>query len=326
MTDARTAQARLERLLHVLPAASRPEGARLAELAETLGVTEARILEDLAEVTARNFYHTGGWLDDVQVFLGPGIVKVLRADGFERPGRLTPDETLCLSLALRGSAAASHAPSSVARDRLLDRAEGYLTHRDWRGDEAPTVRAPDRDPDPEGIRELLLTAARDRRPCALAYVKSGAGDATLRVVHPYVVAYGEGAWYAVGHCAVEDDIRVFRVDRILAADLAEGSFEVPEDFDVSHFIDGGRVFHAQVDREVRVRYSPTVARWIRERAEWTANVIEDGEDGSLVVRHRVADPHWAVSHTLQYGADAEILEPDEIRALAREIARGLMAD
>ncbi|MEX2468050.1 MAG: WYL domain-containing protein [Gemmatimonadota bacterium] len=326
MTDGRTAQARLERLLHVLPAASRPEGARLAELAETLGVTEARILEDLAEVTARNYYHAGGWLDDVQVLLGPGVVKVTRADGFERPGRLSPEETLCLSLALRGSAAASHAPSPIARDRLLDRAEGYLANRAWQGEDAPTVTAPDRDPDPEGIREVLLTAARDRRPCALAYVKAGAEDATLRVVHPYVVAYGEGAWYVVGHCAVEEDVRVFRIDRIVAADLAEGSFDVPGDFDVANFIDGGRVFHAQADREVRVRYSAKVARWIRERAGWTADVIEDGEDGSLVVRHRVADPQWVVSHALQYGADAEILEPDEIRALAREIARGLLAD
>ncbi len=63
-----------------------------------------------------------------------------------------------------------------------------------------------------------------------------------------------------------------------------------------------------------VRYSPRIARWIRERAFWTEAAAEDGEDGSLIVRHRVADPRWAVSHALQYGADAEILEPDDVRA------------
>ena len=325
MTDGRTAQDRLQRLLHVLPAASRPGGAVLGQLAEELDVPETRILEDLEEVTARSFYHPGGWLDDVQIMIQADRVEVSRADGFERPTRLTPEETFCLALALRGSPASAHVDAPVARERLLDRAEGYLAHRDWPGDGAPTIHAPDRDPDPEGIREVLLAGARDRRPCAISYVKPGAPEEKVRVVHPYAIAYGEGAWYAIGHCTLEEGIRVFRVDRIVAADLAEGRFEVPEAFDSGQYVANGRVFHTERDREVRVRYSPRIARWIRERAYWTEAAVEDGEDGSLVVRHRVADPHWAVRHALQYGADAEILEPDDVRALAVEVARGMLS-
>jgi predicted DNA-binding transcriptional regulator YafY len=37
----------------------------------------------------------------------------------------------------------------------------------------------------------------------------------------------------------------------------------------------------------------------------------------------VADPHWVIGHALQYGAEAEILEPEDLRALVREVARGL---
>jgi len=325
MSEGRTAQDRLERLLHVLPAASRPGGARLADLARELHAPESRILEDLEEVTARNFYHPGGWLDDVQILLQADRVTVSRADGFERPTRLTPEETLCLALALRGSPAHARLRAPTARDRLLDRAEGYLAHRCWERNGAPAILAPDRDPDPEGIRELLLSAARDRRPCALAYVKAGADDARLRVVHPYAIAYGEGAWYAVAHYTVEEGIRVFRTDRIVAADITDGSFEVPEDFDPSRYVDGGRVFHAHGGREVTVRYSARIARWIRERAAWTADPFEDEPDGSVVVRHRVADPHWAVGHALKYGAEAEILDPGEVRALAADMVRRLMA-
>jgi proteasome accessory factor C len=124
MTDGRTAQDRLLRLLHVLPAAARPGGARLVDLAAELDVPESRILQDLEEVTERNFYHPGGWLDDVQILLQADRVEVSRADGFERPTRLTPEETLCLALALRGSAASAHVNARVARERLLDRAEG----------------------------------------------------------------------------------------------------------------------------------------------------------------------------------------------------------
>ena len=325
MMDGRTAQDRLHRLLHVLPAASRPGGARLTELAAGLDVSESRILEDLEEVTARNFYHPGGWLDDVQILVGPDHVEVSRADGFERPTRLTPEETLCLALALRGGPASAHLDAPVARERLLRRAEGYLAHQEWSGDAAPSIEAPDRDPDPEGIREILVTGARDQRPCAISYVKAGASEESVRVVHPYAIAYGEGAWYAVAHCTLEEGIRVFRVDRIVAADLTEGRFEIPAAFDPHTYVAGGRVFHTDRDREVCVRYSPRVARWIRERAFWTETAVEDGEDGSLVVWHRVADPRWAVSHALQYGAEAEILEPEDVRSLAVEVARELLS-
>jgi predicted DNA-binding transcriptional regulator YafY len=62
------------------------------------------------------------------------------------------------------------------------------------------------------------------------------------------------------------------------------------------------------DMEVRVRYSPRVARWISER---TATYADD--DGSITVRHRVADPRWIVRHVLQYGGDAVVEAPEVAR-------------
>ena len=96
MTDGTTADARFERLLHVLPAASRPDGALLADLAAALGTTEARILEDIEQVTALAYYHPGGWPDDVQIFIEPDRVRVTHAGGLTRPVQLTRMETLCL--------------------------------------------------------------------------------------------------------------------------------------------------------------------------------------------------------------------------------------
>jgi predicted DNA-binding transcriptional regulator YafY len=44
------------------------------------------------------------------------------------------------------------------------------------------------------------------------------------------------------------------------------------------------------------------------------------QDGSYVVEHPVADVQWAVRHVLQYGPEAEVLEPAELR---EEIVRRL---
>lgn len=331
MAEGQSAEARLERLLHVLPAAMRPDGASLSALARTLRTTPERIVEDIEELTARSFYQPGGWPDDVQIFLEGDRVQVWCATGFERPVRLNRDETLCLALALRGGAAApARLADAEARAALLERAERHLGHPVTR--EGDAGMAPSGEPegaDPEGIRETLVAARRDRRPAAIWYVKAGARDGSVRVVHPYEIVYAEGAWYAVAYCTVEEAVRVFRLDRVLACDLAEGSFEPPPDFRVEDHLAAGRLFVTREDQPLhhaRVRYSARIARWMRERARWEPERLEEADDGSVSVRHEVADPQWIVSHTLQYGADAEVVEPEAVRAMVREVATALAVD
>jgi predicted DNA-binding transcriptional regulator YafY len=38
----------------------------------------------------------------------------------------------------------------------------------------------------------------------------------------------------------------------------------------------------------------------------------------------VSDPQWAVAHALTYGAEAEVVEPEEVRALVRDAVRPLV--
>lgn len=323
MTGGTTAASRLERLLYVIPAAMREEGADLSELAATLDASERRIREDLEELGARSYYRPGGWPDDVQILMEPGRVRVHHATGFERPVRLSRDETLCLALALRSAAASAYVFDDEARSRLLARAEEHLGRAVKEVD--GTVAAPDGAADPEGIRETVVTAARERLPCALWYVKPGARDGSLRVVHPYAIAHGEGASYAVAHCTVEEDVRVFRLDRVLAADVADGTFTVPDDFRAEDYLSGGRVYDGSGGDDVRVRYSPRIARWIRERARHEPERIEATDDGAVLVRHTVADPMWAVGHALGYGAEAEVVEPEEVRSMVREVAEEIAA-
>ena len=66
---------------------------------------------------------------------------------------------------------------------------------------------------------------------------------------------------------------------------------------------------------VRVRFTPAVARWLAER-------YPEGRalpGGGLEVEFDVLDPHWLVRHVLQYGADAEVIEPAAVRELMRRV-------
>ena len=66
---------------------------------------------------------------------------------------------------------------------------------------------------------------------------------------------------------------------------------------------------------VRVRFTPAVARWLAERYPDARPLV----GGGLEVEFQVLEPHWLVRHILQYGADAEVIEPPAIRALMQKV-------
>ena len=329
MPERTTAEERLERILYLLPAASRDEGAPLAELARALDVDPATVLADLEAVTARAWYHPPGGADDLQITLTPERVRVWTSGAFRRPVRLSPREALCLALGLRlmglesgegaegEGAHGARQPGGAATKDLRRRLEEALAVEAARGHE-PMIHAPELEADPDHARAVLLEAARDRRPCRMRYLKPDAAEPEERTIHPWALACAEGAWYAIAWAPDARGVRVFRVDRVLEAALEPGSFDVPADFEPADWIAGGRVYRADRDAEARVRYSPRVARWIAERED-----VERLDDGSVVVRHRVSDPRWLVRHVLRYGNDAEVVEPEAVRGMVREAVEGM---
>jgi predicted DNA-binding transcriptional regulator YafY len=304
-----TALDRIERILQILAHAAREGGIGYDELAALLGVDRSRIERDLAEVTDREFYHDAGSITDIQVGLESDRVRVWTTGHLQRPARLTLGEAAALDLGLRIVAAEREEPELEAAVRSLLRqvARGVP-------DDLLDRFAVDGDPGAaDALRALVVEATRRRRRLAIRYLKPDADAPEDRRVDPYAVAYAEGRWYVVGHCVERDGIRAFRTDRILEATLAPESFDPPDDFDPRDYIAAGRVYHADVEVEVAVRYGGRVAPFLRERGDG-----EPLDDGGVLVRHRVADPAWLVRHVLQYGRDARVLEPEEFVTMVRD--------
>jgi proteasome accessory factor C len=149
---------------------------------------------------------------------------------------------------------------------------------------------------------------RGRRKVALSYMKGSSTTPDERTIRPYSLAFASGAWYVIAFCERTEGLRVFRVDRVVSAEWAEGEFDVPSDFSPGAIVAEGRAFSGDAAESVRIRYSPKVARWVAEREG-----LELAKDGSLEVEHPLADPEWAVRHVLQYGGEAEVVGPEAVR-------------
>lgn len=313
------AASRLQRLLHIIPAASREGGAAIAELAEQLGVSEATVAHDIGQVIEREYHLKAGNAGALQVEITQDRVEVFSPAAFARPVRLSPREALAVGIGLRMAALSPSGGEPERRESIRRRLETHLATRP--ADEGlEHFGAPDLGSDPDGIRETLALCARDRRACRIRYLKPGT-PVEERPLHPYLLVHAEGRWYVLAFCETAEGVRAFRMDRvcgILEVGEEGDGFELPTDFDPAEWFDGGRVFLADREIEARVRYSPAVARAVAEQREG-----EWEEDGSLVVRHRVADVGWLVRHVLEAGGEAQVLEPSEVRAAVVEAARGV---
>lgn len=326
MSDAVAASARtrFERLAYVIAAASREGGAEIRAVARELGVSEAGVLRDIQELTTRDCYRSNGWPADILLFLSAGRVTVEHASFGERPLRLSPREHLCLALALRGEPASEGAAQDGAG--LLRLGEMLVAGGKARARDAPGaasgVTLSERRKGQSEVRRTVVAAAYARRPCVLRYLKLAADGESRRVVHPYLVVFSDEAWYVVGHCVESEEVRIFRMDRILSASPVEGTFDVPAGFDPGDYVDAGidELLFASTSRKAYVRYSPRVARRVRERASHRSVSMEDNGDGSVTVCHAVADPHWLLSHVLRYGGEAVVEAPDDLRRLVRAAA------
>jgi len=74
------------------------------------------------------------------------------------------------------------------------------------------------------------------------------------------------------------------------------------------------------DEQETIRYSAKIAAWIAEREG-----VEPGPDGSVTVEYTLGDREWAVRHVLQYGPEAEVVGPMEVREMVVERLEGMMA-
>ena len=279
----------------------------LDKVAEQAGVDQATLLADLKALVERQG-GPGGFIEGMQVYITPDTVSV-RSDLFLRPMGLTIHELCALELGLailRAERPPDETPAiERARDRLrkmiktlpADRAEDALRFAEF----APT----------EGLPHIddLRKALRGHHKVRIVYRRGGANDATSRVVRLYAIVPASGMWYAIGYCEESEGLRVFRLDRVEEASVLADRYEIPASFSVSDVLRNGKGLQADVEPAgMKVRYSPKIARCIAER-----DGVELESDGSLVMEHPLADRDWGLRHVLQYGPDAEVLEPASLR-------------
>jgi proteasome accessory factor B len=142
-----------------------------------------------------------------------------------------------------------------------------------------------------------------------------------RRLEPWGLAHRRGHWYVAGN--TPDGERVYRVDRMerVEVDEATDQFRRPKDFDIRRVLDGHPWEAGEGDEvEARVRFDAKLAWWAARTLGVEAPPEGEPLEATVPVVNRDAFLGWVLS----FGAGAEILEPDDLRAEVVERVRGAL--
>ena len=161
------------------------------------------------------------------------------------------------------------------------------------------------------IRQAILGDAALGDPLR----RPGAEPAAARVVCPYGTLYGgNGRAWLVAHVEGLPEMRLWRLDRIVSADLLDRGFARRAGFDLREYAAQSFGVFQEEAIEVALRVSPEAAGdagcWLFHPSQ----TMERAADGSLVVRFRASGAQEMCWHLFTWGTAVEVLAPEGLRA------------
>ena len=167
----------------------------------------------------------------------------------------------------------------------------------------------------------LRAAIQERRVVRLVYHTFRRADPETRDVEPTSLVFLAERWQLAGYCRLRQGPRLFRLDRIDSFSLRPERF-VLADRHVQPPDDRSHVWRADVP-EARVRFDPSVERWVRERQPFTLLREEQDAHGPVFI-YAIHQPGDLLRWLLGWGSHVEVLEPPGLRAELAAVARAVL--
>jgi Predicted transcriptional regulator len=253
-------------------------------------------IADALEISVRTVYR---YMDALCACGVPIVSDAGHDGGFRLPEHFNDDMPLLLSASeLKAIAEAAKFAESAGYPHAeeLRRALGKIQRRISEAQRGELERmtgsleviAPAQGATLADMLRRLEEAALAGRTAQVKYRKES-GEASVRKLDPYGIAYRNHHWYAVAFCHQAGELRTFRVDRMTELRETEERFARPERFSAAEF------FRMQTD-ESREADGPVV------------RICLEGDAESLDAVCR----HWHLQHMVTGRGDREVwLEMDE---------------
>ncbi|MDF1614958.1 helix-turn-helix transcriptional regulator [Desulfurivibrio dismutans] len=150
-----------------------------------------------------------------------------------------------------------------------------------------------------------------------------AGNSHPRLVEPHHLQHYMGNWVLLARCHLRRDWRKFVLSRMENPQVKEETFTPrPRREWLPHLEGAYGIFQGNPPETALIRFTPARAPWIKEQLWHPDQRLEPTPNGGLLLTLPVADYREIKLRLLQFGAEAEVLQPAGLR---EEIAREAQA-
>jgi predicted DNA-binding transcriptional regulator YafY len=162
----------------------------------------------------------------------------------------------------------------------------------------------------------LSEAAQESRRVWIRY--RSAEEQTERSIDPYGVVHHRGRWYFVGWCHLRNDVRMFRMDRVLALEPRSDTFSKPLDFNCAEYVIES-LATAQYGWPIEVLLELSLSA-ARQRIAPDMGTLEETRRGVLF-RTQADALDYMARFLVQLDCPFRIEHPPELRDAVRKLAK-----
>lgn len=315
-----TAKDQVTRMLALVPYLRGHGGIPVEQVAREFGVPRRQIVKDLNVLWFCGLPEavTGEMIDvDMEALEVEGVVYIDNAEFLSRPVRLTPHEAVSLIVALRTLRSSAQDAERTAIESTLAKLESAA------GDGAVASSAVEVHVEEvdTGIHEVLTRALKAGKRLHLGYLVASRDEQTERDVDPLRLITAQGRIYLEAWCYRAEDLRLFRLDRIVSAAMLDE--DVAEHDDASRRDLSAGLFQPTLDGPAAVLDLLPNARWITDY--YPVERVELGDGDTARVTIRANDEEWLVRFVLRQGGNVKVVAPASLAETVGKRARVALA-
>lgn len=321
MSRAENKAARLLQIENLLLA--HPEGLTQSQIAERVQVDRSSITRYIPDFPKHIYYDEDDgrrWKVDRTTDLINVCFNLHEATAVHLASRL---------LATRMDKQNPHAASTLRKlGFALERIAPHISHHLSQSADVMDTAAQRHDPNFLRTLEQLTLAWAEGRKVKIWHRQNINDKPYSYTFSPYFIepyAVGQSV-HVIGFREPPEAIRTFKVERIERIELLNERYTIPTDFEPRDLLkDAWGIWYTEAEPvRVVLKFHPSIVQRIKETRWHASEKITDLPNGTLLWEARIAEPKEMLPWIRGFGAEVEVLEPEQLRTRLIGEIRGLM--
>lgn len=153
-----------------------------------------------------------------------------------------------------------------------------------------------------------------QKQASITYHGRSKGDVTQRIVSPQRLVYYRANWYLDAWCHLREELRSFAIDGIEKIKMLDAPCKEIPIFVIKQTLGTGYgIFSGPTVQWATLRFTPTRARWVANEYWHEQQQGEFDDMGYYLLQIPYSDHRELMMDILKYGADCEVIAPQELR-------------